>query len=195
MIEPSLEAPQRASEVIIRRCREEVEGAFKAAIRRAFVPVFRRINGFAEIGEGFQGPRSGRIKVGRGSRVGRYAYIGPKFESHAPIVVGDLCLISRECLIIGNDHAHAVIGTPTRLGVPSGQRRPTIFEMDVWIGARVLIREGVRIGEGAIVAAGATVTRDVEPYTIVAGVPAHKIAERFNEAELAEHRALIHRVE
>ena len=48
----------------------------------------------------------------------------------------------------------------------------------VWIACRALILPGVRIGEGAVVAAGAVVTRDVEPYTIVAGVPARKVGER-----------------
>ena len=48
----------------------------------------------------------------------------------------------------------------------------------VWIAYRAVILPGVTIGEGAVVAAGAVVTRDVEPFTIVAGVPAHKIGER-----------------
>jgi maltose O-acetyltransferase len=48
----------------------------------------------------------------------------------------------------------------------------------VWIGYRAMILPGVRIGEGAVVGAGAVVTRDVAPYTIVAGNPARKIGER-----------------
>ena len=51
----------------------------------------------------------------------------------------------------------------------------------VWIGYRALIMPGVNIGEGAVVAAGAVVTRDVEPYTIVAGVPAKKIGDRSRD--------------
>jgi acetyltransferase-like isoleucine patch superfamily enzyme len=51
----------------------------------------------------------------------------------------------------------------------------------VWIGYRALIMPGVNIGEGAVVAAGAVVTRDVEPYTIVGGVPAKKIGDRSRE--------------
>jgi virginiamycin A acetyltransferase len=52
---------------------------------------------------------------------------------------------------------------------------------DVWIGARSLILSGVRIGDGAIVAAGSTVIDNVEPYSIVAGVPARRKKYRFNE--------------
>jgi len=48
----------------------------------------------------------------------------------------------------------------------------------VWIGSRAMILPGVTVGEGAVVAAGAVVTRDVEPYTVVAGVPARQIGTR-----------------
>ena len=50
---------------------------------------------------------------------------------------------------------------------------------DVWIGANVVILPGVTVGDGAILAAGAIVTKDVEPYAIVGGVPAKKLRYRF----------------
>lgn len=52
---------------------------------------------------------------------------------------------------------------------------------DVWIGTRAAIVEGVRIGDGAVIAAGAVVTKDVEPYSVVGGVPARLIKKRFEE--------------
>lgn len=52
---------------------------------------------------------------------------------------------------------------------------------DVWIGGRVTILRGVKIGDGAVVAAGAVVTKDVEPYSIVGGVPAKIIKKRFSD--------------
>ncbi len=55
---------------------------------------------------------------------------------------------------------------------------------DVWIGANVSLMDGVRIGDGAIVAANALVTKDVEPYTIVGGVPAKPIKKRFEDDEI-----------
>ena len=69
-----------------------------------------------------------------------------------------------------------------------------MIEDDVWIGARALVRSGVRVGRGAIIAMGAVVVADVEPYTIVAGVPARKIRNRFSTPEdIAEHDAMLAR--
>jgi acetyltransferase-like isoleucine patch superfamily enzyme len=55
---------------------------------------------------------------------------------------------------------------------------------DVWIGANVLIIDGVKIGDGAVIAANSVVTRDVLPYEIVGGVPAKNIRFRFNETQI-----------
>lgn len=58
-----------------------------------------------------------------------------------------------------------------------------VIEDDVWIGVRAMIMPGVRVGKGAVVAAGAVVTKDVEPYQIVAGVPARVIGERSHQLD------------
>ena len=55
---------------------------------------------------------------------------------------------------------------------------------DVWIGYGVILLAGVKIGDGAIIAAGAVVTKDVEPYTVVGGVPAKKIKQRFDDTDI-----------
>jgi phosphonate metabolism protein (transferase hexapeptide repeat family) len=57
---------------------------------------------------------------------------------------------------------------------------------DVWIGHAVIVMPGVKVGDGAVLAAGAVVTRDVAPYTIVGGVPARQIRERFSRAIAAQ---------
>lgn len=56
---------------------------------------------------------------------------------------------------------------------------------DVWIGSEALIMNGVKIGDGAIIAAGAVVTKDVSPYTIVGGVPAKITGQRFKDEDIA----------
>jgi len=55
---------------------------------------------------------------------------------------------------------------------------------DVWIGSRVALREGVNVGDGAIIGAGAVVVKDIPPYAIVGGVPAELIRYRFEKEEI-----------
>lgn len=172
---------------MIRRCQAEVEGRAKRLVRAALLPLIKRRHGIAELGEGFQWGK--KMLIGRGSRIGRYAYLGPGFESHGPIVVGDLCMVAADCRVIGADHLFDIVGTPTRLGWPTEARKVTVLGMDAWIGARVTIMEGVTIGAGAIVGSGATVVRDVAPYTIVGGTPAKLIRERFTAEQRAAHLA------
>ncbi|MFG3258235.1 CatB-related O-acetyltransferase [Streptomyces sp. NPDC048172] len=64
-------------------------------------------------------------------------------------------------------------------------RGDTVVGNDVWLGHRVTVMPGVRIGDGAIVAAGTVVTADVPPYTIVGGNPARAIRQRFSDADVA----------
>ncbi len=59
--------------------------------------------------------------------------------------------------------------------------RPVTIGNDVWIGVRVIILGGVKIGNGAVIGAGSVVTRDVPPYAVVAGAPARLIRYRFEE--------------
>ncbi|MFM9705986.1 MULTISPECIES: CatB-related O-acetyltransferase [Streptomyces] len=64
-------------------------------------------------------------------------------------------------------------------------RGDTVIGNDVWFGHRSTVMPGVRIGDGAIIAAGAVVTADVPPYTIVGGNPARPIRQRFDDADIA----------
>ena len=86
---------------------------------------------------------------------------------------------------------------PTRSATTpsSGERRAdrVVIGNDVWIGHAVIVMPGVTVGDGAVLAAGAVVTRDVAPYTIVGGVPAKQIRERFNRdiaAQLSANRVV-----
>ncbi|MGM7668516.1 acetyltransferase [Microbacterium sp. A93] len=99
-------------------------------------------------------------------------------------------LASGAC-VIGGDHIHDAVGQPMQF---SGRPRlgSTHIARDVWIGRNALVMAGTAIGEGAIVAAGAVVTKDVRPYTVVAGVPATFVRNRFADDELeTEHSRVI----
>lgn len=106
-----------------------------------------------------------------------YININCHFDISAPITIGDGVSIGHHVLILTNSHE---MGTAVRR---AGDlvARPVQIDNGVWLGARSTILPGVIIGNGAVVAAGAMVTKDVPPHTVVAGVPA-KITKQFPEA-------------
>lgn len=89
--------------------------------------------------------------------------------------IGDDCLIASGCKFIDHDHGSQV-GSPmnTQPGIDS----PIVLENDVWLGVNVIVLKGVTIGQGAIVGAGAVVTKSIPTLEIWAGVPARKMGER-----------------
>jgi acetyltransferase-like isoleucine patch superfamily enzyme len=95
--------------------------------------------------------------------------------------VGQYCSIGPEALIGLDSHDPTLWSTSPYVMNQGPQPAPPIIEDDVWIGARVTVLRGTRIGRGAVVAAGAVVTRDVAPFTIVGGVPARWIKDRFSD--------------
>lgn len=111
--------------------------------------------------------------------------IGPR------VTLGRYAMLAPEVAIVGGDHRTDIVGSPI---IFSGRPNmpETIVGDDAWIGYRVIIMAGVRIGQGAIVAAGAVVTSDVPAYAIYGGVPARKIGERFcTEADRERHSAML----
>ena len=109
------------------------------------------------------------------------------------LVIGRYCAIARGVRFIMNGANHALGGfstypfsifgggwervTPAMEALP--YKGDTVIGNDVWLGYEALVMPGVRIGDGAIVAARSVVTSDVEPYTIVGGNPARPLRERF----------------
>jgi maltose O-acetyltransferase len=84
--------------------------------------------------------------------------------------------------------------------VGDDEKRPqddpgVVIEDDVWIGTRAVVLAGVKIGRGAVVAAGALVTRDVAPYAIVGGNPAKIIRMRWDDETIRHHEHILYRSE
>ena len=111
------------------------------------------------------------MRLGARAHVG----IGAVIVAREAITVGEDALIAEHVTIRDQDHAFGG-GGPTNA---SGYRTaPIVIGRNVWIGAKATVLRGVSIGDGAVVAAGAVVTRDVPEGTTVAGVPARPITRR-----------------
>lgn len=123
-------------------------------------------------------------------RVGAYSYIGPGAIISPNVSIGKYTMLGPSVFILGADHIFNSVGTPT---IFSGRPQPsqTIIGDDVWIGARATIIAGNKIGNGAIVAAGSVVTKDVPEFAIVAGIPAKIIRMRFTDSEQESHRRML----
>jgi len=121
--------------------------------------------------------------------VGDYVSIGKGsalVAARSRIIFGNRCACGANVIIIGGNHNTSVVGQPQLL--VSTEKRPeddqdVVVEDDVWVGSGAIILKGVRLGRGSIVAAGAVVTKEVLPYTIVGGIPAKIISMRFGEIE------------
>jgi acetyltransferase-like isoleucine patch superfamily enzyme len=131
-----------------------------------------------ELNQGVElNPFGGSIRIARRVWLGPYTVI----YGHGGVGIGEQTLISMHCTILSSNHAIPALGTLIR--DVSDELLPTKIGRDVWIGANAVILGGVTIGDGAVVAAGAVVTKDVEAGAIVAGVPARLLRRRGARGE------------
>ena len=119
-----------------------------------------------------QGARfSSAVRLGDNSGIG----INSRVEAH--VTIGNDVMMGPECMMFTSNHSFSDLTIPmNRQGFDAP--RPIVIEDDVWIGARVIILPGVRVGRGSIIGAGSVVTRDIPPYSIVGGNPARLIRSR-----------------
>jgi acetyltransferase-like isoleucine patch superfamily enzyme len=128
-----------------------------------------------ELNQGVElNPFGGSIRIARRVWLGPYVVI----YGHGGVEIGEHSLVGMHATILSSNHAVPNFGTLIR-DMPD-ELLPTRIGRDVWIGANAVILGGVAIGDGAVVAAGAVVSRDVEPGFIVAGNPAVAVKKRKN---------------
>jgi len=119
---------------------------------------------------GFEIRSPRKLKIGANSCIGHRATL----DARGGLTIGNNVNFSSEVMIWTAQHDYR----DPRFGTDF---KPVAIGDFAWLGPRCILLPGVTVGEGAVVAAGAVVTKDVEPYTLVGGVPAQKIADRPND--------------
>ena len=125
------------------------------------------------------------IEIGEGTHISPYTCLaGP-----GNIKIGKKCLIASYVGIYANNHNFA---DPSRYIWNQGvTRKGIVIEDDCWLGAGVKVLDGVTIGQGSVIGAGAVVTKDIPPYSVAVGVPAKVIQKRNSNSDNSEKVPLL----
>lgn len=133
---------------------------------------------------------SGKIKIGYATTLGYRNLLG------GTISIGKYCQLGVDVALHATNHPISYMTTYINKNLFDGdlkslkQENVIAIGHDVWIGHGVIIVGNVTVGNGAIIAAGSVVTKDIPPYTIVAGVPAKEVRKRFSDSIIQEIEAL-----
>lgn len=133
------------------------------------------------------------LSVGDGTSIPRGATL---FCTRAPLTIGRNVIFGPHPTIITGDHRTDIVGRFI-IDVADGEKlpqhdAPVVIDDDVWAGANVTILKGVTVGRGSVIAAGAVVTRSCPPYSILAGVPARVVGQRFMPEEAERHEKILY---
>ena len=129
---------------------------------------------------------SGKVKIGFATTLGYRNLLG------GTISIGKYCQFGVDVALHATNHPISCMTTYINQNLFQGdlkqlkEENSIIIGHDVWIGHGVIIVGNVKVGNGAIIAAGSVVTKDIPPYTIAAGVPAREIRKRFSETIIEE---------
>ncbi|WP_236582359.1 CatB-related O-acetyltransferase [Sphingobacterium spiritivorum] len=128
--------------------------------------------------------------------IGDYSYISGPRSYVEEAIIGKYCSIARQVVIGVSGHNYEWITTSPIITSPDygivdrsvaePQKDCPIIGNDVWIGMNTIVMRGVKIGDGAVIAAGSVVTSDILPYSIAGGIPAKHIKFRFKEDQIEE---------
>lgn len=116
----------------------------------------------------------GTLELGDHISINSNTHIGA--ADKGKIVIGNHVIIAQNVVLRASDHGYSSLDVPIiQQGHVGGE---IVIEDDVWICANVVVTSNVRVGRHSIIAAGAVVTKDIDPYSIVGGVPAKLIKKR-----------------
>lgn len=142
---------------------------------RAFVcrQLFHSIGRNANIEQGAYFGSGYLVEIGDNSGIGVHCHVPSNIR------IGNDVMMGPDVLIIGGHQSHRFddLGKPMRMQGYE-ETLPVVIEDDVWLGARVIVLPGIRIGRGSVIGAGAVVTKDVPSFAICAGNPARIIKYR-----------------
>ena len=157
-----------------------------------FIPSHDLRNLYIKLGGG----RVGKSRIDIGSyirrinclKVGNYTYINREciLDAAGGLIIGDRVSISYRCCLMSGSHDVNSLCF-------AANHKPILIKDYAWIGVGATILGGVTVGEGAVIAAGSVVTKDVEPYTVVGGIPARFIANRQSNLNYKCYDARIRR--
>lgn len=161
-----------------------------------FSKIFKKLHGRAILRS--QIHRTSKVEAGSelvNCSMGKHSFCG-YFCEIANCDIGAFCSIANSVVIGGSQHPMEWVSMSpvfyegrdsVKMKFSTHQRemsKRTIIGSDVWVGSRAIIKQGVKIGVGAVIGMGSVVTRDVEPYAIVGGNPAKLIRKRFSDDEI-----------
>lgn len=119
-------------------------------------------------------PYGGKIMIGKNVGINHYCVI----YGNGGVTIGDNVMIATSCVIVASSHNFG------RTDIPMIQQGVTCEGIkignDVWLGARVIVLDGVEIGEGSVIGAGSIVSKSIPPYSVAVGVPTRVIKQRKN---------------
>lgn len=116
-------------------------------------------------------------KFSRLTKIGNYSGIGINARLYGEVIIGDYVMMGPDCIIYTQNHEFSNTEIPMcKQGFQ--EQKPVHIGNDVWIGGRVIILPGVKIGNGVIIGAGTVVTKDIEDNLVVGGNPMKVIKKR-----------------
>lgn len=116
----------------------------------------------------------------RKCHIGKYCYIG-EYSDCNQVEIGNYCSIANGVIIGNMEHDVNDLSTSVHLSESGDSEKKTKIGNDVWIGAQCFIKQGVIIGDGAVIGAQSFINKDVPPFAIMIGTPARVLRYRFED--------------